>query len=173
MKLTELCSEPLPGGLDLSEEVLIGKDLCGEMPRLVAEHTGPKPLWLADSNTWDALRKADLDHKSGRPAGEEALLLLPGKPHADSEQVGRVCGRVEGEGFSGIVAIGSGTVNDIAKMSATLSGVPYIAFATAASMNGYTSGIAAILADGLKITVPARPPRSHIMYSNGLANAPP
>lgn len=173
MKLTELCSETLPGDLDLSQEVLIGKDLCGEMPRLVAEHAGPRPLWLADPNTWAALKAADLEHKTGRPTGEEDRHLLPGQAHADSEQVGRVCGLVEGEGFSGIVAVGSGTVNDIAKMSATLSGVPYIAFATAASMNGYTSGIAAILADGLKITVPARPPRALIMDSNVLAKAPP
>lgn len=172
MKLTELCSEPLPGGLDLSEEVLIGNDLCGELPRLVSEHVGLRPLWLADPNTWKALGDVDLDGRTGRPVGEEGLHLLPGHPHADTEQVGRVCGLVEGGGFSGIVAVGSGTVNDIAKMAATLSSVPYVAFATAASMNGYTSGIAAILADGLKVTVPARPPRALIMDSNVLARAP-
>ena len=173
MKLTELCSEPLPGDLDLSEEILIGNDLCGEMPRLVTEYAGPQPLWLADPSTWNAFSEVDPERKTGRPEEEESLHLLPSHPHADKEQVGRVCGLVEGGGFSGIVAVGSGTVNDIAKMAATLSAVPYLAFATAASMNGYTSGIAAILADGLKITVPARPPRALIMDSNVLAKAPP
>lgn len=173
MKLKELCNEPLPGNLDLSEDVLIGAGLCGEVPRLAAQHVGAKPLWLADRNTWQALREADPGHETGRPGEGTGLHLLPDNPHADKEQVGQVCGAVEGGGFSGIVAVGAGTVNDIAKMAASLSSVPYMVFATAASMNGYASGIAAILVDGLKLTVPARPPRAILLDSTVLAKAPP
>lgn len=173
MKLSQLCSEPLPGNLDLSEEVLIGPGLCDEIPRLAAEYVGPEPLWLADPRTWKALCEADLHHKTGRPDGGAGLHILPDDPHADTEQVGQVCGAVEGGGFSGIVAVGAGTVNDIAKMAATLSSTPYMVCATAASMNGYASGIAAILADGLKVTVPARPPRAIVLDSSILAEAPP
>ena len=53
-----------------------------------------------------------------------------------------------------MVAVGSGTVNDVAKASAGPAGVPYVVVPTAASMNGYTSGIAAVLEDGVKRTTP-------------------
>ena len=173
MKLAELCSEPLPDGLDLSEEVLIGTNLCGELPRLAAEHAGPKPLWLADPRTWGAFCGADPHRASGRPEAGQGLHLLCEGPHAGTEQVGEACAAVEGGGFSGIVAVGAGTVNDIAKMTSTLSGLPYVVFATAASMNGYASGIAAILVDGLKTTLEARPPRAIVLDSDVLAAAPP
>jgi len=173
MKLMDLCSETLPGDLGLSEEVLIGPGLCGEVPRLGAEYVGRRPLWLADPDTWEALCKVDVERASGRPENRQALHLLPQAPHADTEQVGQTCAAVEAGGFSGIIAVGAGTVNDIAKMSATLSGVPYMAFATAASMNGYASGIAAILVDGLKTTIPAKPPRAIVLDSSVLASAPP
>ena len=173
MKLAELGSEPIPSGLDLSEEVLIGADLCGELPRLASEHAGPKPLWLADPRTWGALCAADPHRDSGRPEAGPELHLLCEDPHADTERVGQACAIVEGGGFSGIIAVGAGTVNDIAKMASTLSGVPYLVFATAASMNGYASGIAAILVDGLKTTLEARPPRAIVLDSAVLAAAPP
>ena len=173
MKLMDLCSETLPGGLDLSEEILIGAKLCGEIPRVAAEHVGRRPLWLADPRTWDALGRADTLRVSGRPENGPGLHLLPDEPHANTEQIGLTCAAVEAGGFSGIIAVGAGTVNDIAKMAATLSGVPYMAFGTAASMNGYASGIAAILVDGLKTTIAARPPRAIILDSEILCQAPP
>ena len=40
-------------------------------------------------------------------------------------------------------------------------------------MNGYASGIAAILSQGLKTTVPARPPRAIILDTDILSAAPP
>ena len=173
MKLKELCSETLPGDLDLSEEILIGPDLCREMPRLAAEHAGRRPLWIADPRTWAALAQADPSRASGLPESGPGLHMLPEDPHADTEQVGLACAALEAGGFSGIIALGAGTVNDIAKMAATLSGVPYIALGTAASMNGYASGIAAILVDGLKTTLPARPPRAIVLDSKVLCQAPP
>ena len=53
-----------------------------------------------------------------------------------------------------VVAVGSGTVNDVAKGAASGAGVPYVVVPTAASMNGYTSGIVALLDGGVKRTLP-------------------
>ena len=39
-------------------------------------------------------------------------------------------------------------------------------------MNGYASGIAAILDDGVKTTVPANPPIAIVLDTNVLAQAP-
>jgi glycerol-1-phosphate dehydrogenase [NAD(P)+] len=62
------------------------------------------------------------------------------------------------KGFDGIIALGSGTINDICKYAAHENEQLYISCATAASMNGYTSGIAALLVDDLKSTLPCPPP---------------
>ncbi|MEE3258799.1 MAG: iron-containing alcohol dehydrogenase, partial [Candidatus Latescibacterota bacterium] len=71
-----------------------------------------------------------------------------------------------------IVAIGSGTLNDIAKMAAHQAQLPYAVLATAPSMNGYTSSIAALLADGVKTTQPCNPPLACLADLDLLARAP-
>jgi len=70
------------------------------------------------------------------------------------------------------VAVGSGTVNDIVKAAAFERNLPYIVVATAASMNGYTSAIAALTVDGLKKTVPSAPPLAVFADPEVLAAAP-
>jgi len=76
-------------------------------------------------------------------------------------------------GADGAVAVGSGTINDLVKRAAHLNEQPYVVLGTAASMNGYASGIAAILNDGLKTTVPAKPPRAIVLDTDILSKAPP
>jgi glycerol-1-phosphate dehydrogenase [NAD(P)+] len=58
-----------------------------------------------------------------------------------------------------IIAVGSGTINDICKYAAYQLDIPYVICATAPSMNGYMSGNASIITqDGFKTTLKARPP---------------
>ena len=61
-------------------------------------------------------------------------------------------------GSSAVVAIGAGTVNDLVKMASSRAKLPYACIATAPSMNGYTSAIAALLQEGVKTTRPCAPP---------------
>jgi glycerol-1-phosphate dehydrogenase [NAD(P)+] len=74
--------------------------------------------------------------------------------------------------FVAAVAVGSGTINDIVKLSSFQLDLPMAAVATAPSMNGYTSGIAAVLSDGVKTTVGCRAPRTIIADLDVLAEAP-
>lgn len=70
------------------------------------------------------------------------------------------------------LAVGSGTINDIAKFVSTRLGQPYAVVATAPSMNGYTSSIAAITVGGLKMTLPANPPLFVLSELSILCKAP-
>ncbi len=72
----------------------------------------------------------------------------------------------------GILAIGSGTVNDICKYAADGLGKTYFSCASAASMNGYTSSIAALLIDDLKSTVSCQSPQVVISDADILQGAP-
>ena len=58
-----------------------------------------------------------------------------------------------------IISVGSGTINDLGKYSASEDQIDFWCMPTAPSMNGYTSGIAAIKVRGVKRTLPAIPPK--------------
>lgn len=57
-----------------------------------------------------------------------------------------------------LIAVGSGTINDLCKYAAHLDGKPYIVFPTAASMNGYLSANASITVKSYKTTLKAQLP---------------
>jgi len=70
------------------------------------------------------------------------------------------------------VAVGSGTLCDLTKELAHRRGRPCSVLATAASMNGYTSAIVALLEAGLKTTRPTTPPLAVFADPEMLAAAP-
>jgi glycerol-1-phosphate dehydrogenase [NAD(P)+] len=76
------------------------------------------------------------------------------------------------ESVDSLVAVGSGTINDLCKYAAAQDGKPYVVFATAPSMNGYTSMNAAITADGHKRSLAAKTPLGVFIDLEVLANAP-
>lgn len=55
-----------------------------------------------------------------------------------------------------LVAVGSGVINDIGKILAATSKVPYIIIGTAPSMDGFASSSSSMTRDGLKISLPSK-----------------
>ena len=76
--------------------------------------------------------------------------------------------RVQG----GLVAVGSGTLTDIVRYAAHLAGCEFVSVPTAASMDGYASGVAALERDGVKLTLPARAPAAIFADPRIAAEAP-
>ena len=70
------------------------------------------------------------------------------------------------------IAVGSGTINDLAKFSAARQGKRCAVFATAPSMNGYTSVNVAITIGGHKKSLPAVAPEGVFCDLRVLAAAP-
>lgn len=97
-------------------------------------------------------------------------IVLPGRPHPDDTTVAKL--RTEGASADAWIAVGSGTVNDLCKYAAALDGKPYAVFATAPSMNGYTSFNAAITVHGHKMSLPAQTPAGAFFDLEILAAAP-
>ncbi len=86
-----------------------------------------------------------------------ADLVILDHPHADMATVRALTERLSEA--DGVVAVGSGTINDLCKFVTAQTGRRYAVFATAASMNGYTSTTASITLDsGLKVSLPAQAP---------------
>jgi glycerol-1-phosphate dehydrogenase [NAD(P)+] len=102
--------------------------------------------------------------------GEAIPIRLGNRPHADEETAARIMSA--GAKAGSFVAAGSGTINDLVKYSAARSGKPCAVFATAPSMNGYTSVNAAITVDGHKKSLPAVAPQGVFVDLEVMAQAP-
>ena len=98
-------------------------------------------------------------------------VRLPGRPHADRETAAAL--RRETAACDALIAVGSGSINDLCKYAAALDKKPYAVFATAPSMNGYTSVNAAITIDGHKKSIQAAAAAGVFMDLGVLAAAPP
>jgi len=71
-----------------------------------------------------------------------------------------------------IIGVGSGVINDLCKHVSHKHGLPYYIVATAPSMDGYASNGAALILDGMKVTLNANVPRAIIADVDALASAP-
>ena len=141
-----------------NEAIVIAEDLDGAEPELIARlgMTGALAV-VADRDTWDALggRIARNLAAAGSGAGVGAEAVVLDRPHADLRAVEDLKSRLAG--YDGVVAVGSGTVNDLCKYATFQDGRRYCVFGTAASMDGYTSTTASMTLDsGLKISLPAQ-----------------
>ncbi len=74
--------------------------------------------------------------------------------------------------FEYVLAIGSGTINDICKYVAFKNGIIYGIFATAPSMDGYVSSVSALYQSGKKVTLPTTIPTDVLIDVDVLATAP-
>lgn len=97
-------------------------------------------------------------------------VVLERNPHPDDETVQRV--REAAAASEALVAVGSGTINDITKMAAFQLGKPFAVFGTAPSMNGYTSPTAAVTVHGHKKSLPAAAALGVFLDIGVLAAAP-
>lgn len=86
----------------------------------------------------------------------------------------KICEKIikAAKGFDFILAVGSGTINDICKYSSFKLRIPYAVFATAASMNGYASSTASIKIGKFKTSLKAKLPAAIIVDLDVIKVAP-
>jgi glycerol-1-phosphate dehydrogenase [NAD(P)+] len=135
--------------------IAIGRDLVGPLAALVAElASGPaKVLFVADENTWRAagaaiqkdLCQADISCRS---------VVFPAEPPLvpDEKAVFAVVNALEAD-VCLLVAVGSGTLNDLTRFVSHRVNKPYAIVATAPSMDGYASSVAALIINNMKQTL--------------------
>ncbi|NLX21178.1 MAG: sn-glycerol-1-phosphate dehydrogenase [Phycisphaerae bacterium] len=131
----------------------LGEGVIGQMGDVfTAYFSGRSALIVADTNTFAAAGKEVIDALTAAGVQVvEPLVFDEPDPHAHISHVERIEQRI-GASDAIPIAVGSGTINDVAKLAAHRCGRAYIAVGTAASMDGYTSFGASIIADGAKQT---------------------
>ena len=105
-------------------------------------------------------------------AQDEAVVFTDPDLYAEYSHVDRLLARLTATAAIP-VAVGSGTVNDLTKLAAHLSGRPYLCVATAASMDGYTAFGASITAGGAKQTFHCPAPQACLADIDIIRQAPP
>ena len=157
-----------------TKAVLVSRDALSETGRLFVEVFGPATaLVVADENTWSVAGQAVVDALAA--AGVTCLepLVFAGKPtlYADYANVETLRDHAAATDAV-VVAVGSGTLNDIAKLASGELGRPYGVVATAASMDGYAAFGASITRDGFKITRTCPAPALVVASLDVMATAP-
>jgi glycerol-1-phosphate dehydrogenase [NAD(P)+] len=139
-----------------ARRVVIADQLDGAEAELVGGlGLGPRLAVVADPDTLAALGDRVARALAGRFTVQR--VVLDRAPHADAATVARLEAAIA-PGTDAVVAVGAGTINDLCKMVAHGRGCPQVVFATAPSMNGYTSLSASITEGGLKRSLRAATP---------------
>lgn len=158
-----------------TKRILLGEDILPRIPYILQElNLRGKALILCDETTYEVAGKeiVRILRASFSPIlcvlkRDERLPFLEPDEQARS-QVGMHL--FEQPDF--LVAVGSGVINDLAKFVAHRVQLPYVAVATAPSMDGYVSPGAPMLVGGYKVTYDATPPLVLFADTEILASAP-
>lgn len=151
------------------ESIVIDRTLDGRESALVTPlELGARLAVVSDENTYEVMGRR-VESALSDIARIDSVVL--DHPHPDDDTVTRVQDLTRQA--DALIAVGSGSINDLCKYATFLDGRPYAVFATAASMNGYTSTTAAITEAGFKKSLPAHGARGVFMDLEVLAAAPP
>ncbi|AHL22647.1 NAD(P)-dependent glycerol-1-phosphate dehydrogenase [Thermococcus nautili] len=155
--------------MQLPREVLLGEDLKGEVVNVarrlgLGEKAlilyGPRTKGIAGKDVEDSLKS------------EYEVVSLTVRKGATMEEVERTIDLIKDESADWVIAVGGGSIIDVAKLASFKTGVPFISFPTTASHDGIASANASIRDLGAKTSVKAVPPIAVIADVKVIKTAP-
>ena len=153
-------------------EVVIGPEALDALAEALAGYR--RVLLVYDSNTFhvfgsavrERIREAGIAFSEVLFELREGEVLLP-----DERGIGRIEQSLQ-EDVEILVGVGSGVINDLSRYVSFHHGLPYVICATAPSMDGYASSVAAMILKGMKATVSAQAPQAIYADPSVLRDAP-
>ena len=148
----------------------IGSGAIGKLPEMIRS-LGKKPFVMADARTFEAAGKRALAILE--EAGiSSALHIFQGQSlKPDERSLGSALMYFDCS-CDCILAVGSGTINDLAKLLSGISCRPFLLLATAPSMDGFASSTSSMIRDGLKISLGSTCPSAILCDTEILKEAP-
>ena len=134
------------------QDIYIGSGLIEKLPGYIAKRgLGTHCVVVCDENTYKvAGRKV---HEILSAAGLDAILLKFRRDEElvpDERTIGELLLTIQPE-TEFLVAVGSGSITDTCRVNAARCKLPFVSVGTAASMDGYTSVVAPLILNGVKI----------------------
>ncbi|MBE6693903.1 MAG: sn-glycerol-1-phosphate dehydrogenase [Ruminococcaceae bacterium] len=150
------------------KHVIIQENAIDELAHTTAGYNDI--LVVADSNTFDVCGRR-VTVALGDKLADTLIYNRRGVLVPNEEAIAELDERVTAS-TDLIIGVGSGVINDLCKHVSHKHGLPYYIVATAPSMDGYASNGAALILDGMKVTLNANVPRAIIADVDALASAP-
>ena len=123
-----------------TRSIVIERSVDGAEAELIAPlDLGRRLAVISDPNTLDAFGRR-VERALAASAETQGIVLA--EPRADLVAAQELQARTQAA--EALIAVGSGTINDLCKYVAHRTGRPYAVFATAPSMNGYLTGTASL-----------------------------
>ena len=152
-------------------DVAIGRGAIAGLADMLDRRGIKKPLVVCDPNTYAAAgeRAIGLLRAAGRDCS--LLMLRDRAPEPDEAALGQIAMGFD-PSCDGILAVGSGVINDLCKMAALLSGRKAVILGTAPSMDGFASNSSSMLAGGVKTSIYNPCPEGILLDTDILRAAP-
>jgi len=128
-------------------------------------------LLVSDENTWDIWGK-DIFAAIETKVETNLILAANGDVVIPNEEKIAEIEAVMTDATDLVIGVGSGVINDLCKITSFRRDLPYFIAATAPSMDGYASNGSALILEGMKITLNARPPKAIVADVDVLKDAP-
>lgn len=154
--------------MQLPREVLLGEDLKGEVVNVAKRlGLGRKALVLYGKHT-KKIAGRDVEENLSEEYDVSGLTVKG----ATMEEVNRTLDEIRDGGFNWLIAVGGGSIIDVAKLASFRAGIPFISFPTTASHDGIASANASIKGIDAKTSVKAVPPVAVIADVEVIKTAP-
>ena len=152
----------------LTKDIVIKKNITPDIIKFTDENcNGKKGCIICDQNTYEAAEHILKNLNC------ETVCLDINSHHADEFMVEDCEKILENKSFDYFIAAGAGTIHDITRIIAHNKNAQFISFPTAASVDGFVSGIAPVTTkNGMKITLKAASPIALFADIDVLAAAP-
>lgn len=135
-------------------ELLSGNGVLRALPTHLLARGIRRVFLLADKNTYAAAGERVASLLEAARIGVSAYVFGDERLEPNESAVGLAIMHFD-PAADAVLGVGSGVINDIAKLVAHVSGKSYICVATAPSMDGYASATASMSVAGLKTSLPS------------------
>lgn len=158
--------------LELDTVVIDRAALASLASYLAGESLQGPPLLVSDDNTYAAAgRQAAEVLRAAGFAPQEHVFSRSGELVPDERALGELMLALRHRPGM-LVSVGAGTVTDVTRYTASISGLPFVAVACAPSMDGYASSVAPLMEGGMKKTLPGVSAQAIFADPDVLAAAP-
>lgn len=156
-----------------TEYVVVEEDAIYKLPEIIEKLGYKNILVISDTNTYKVAGSNVNESLAKNKLNIKNFIFDTSKNNLvpNEEAVGKILIHAE-KGLEVIIAIGTGTLNDLAKFVSYKLGIPSMVVATAPSMDGFASTGAALIIGKLKITYVTDCPKAIIGDVNILKDAP-
>jgi len=156
-----------------TQDIYIGASLLEKLPGYISKRgLGTHCVVVCDENTYKVAGQRVHDILTA--AGFDAILLKFRRDEElvpDERTIGELLLTIQPE-TQFLVAVGSGSITDTCRVNAARCKLPFVSVGTAASMDGYTSVVAPLILNGVKIHRNGPCPEIIVCDLDVLATAP-